>query len=82
MQASRVHPITLLQAQRVYDQGHGDKGGLTWHPRPAITSALDQAFYLAFRNVEPTGKRFLAGVDVSGSMTWSRCRPLLPPMLC
>jgi 60 kDa SS-A/Ro ribonucleoprotein len=30
--------------------------------------ALDRAFYAAFRNVEPTGKRWLLALDVSGSM--------------
>jgi 60 kDa SS-A/Ro ribonucleoprotein len=34
--------------------------------------ALDDAFYLAFDHVEPTNKRFLLGVDCSGSMEgWS-----------
>ena len=36
---------------------------------PAIVDALDAAFYTAFENVEPTGKRFLLALDVSGSMT-------------
>jgi 60 kDa SS-A/Ro ribonucleoprotein len=31
--------------------------------------ALDAAFYTAFDNVEPSGKRLLLAVDVSGSMT-------------
>ena len=31
--------------------------------------ALDAAFYTAFENVEPTGKRLLLALDVSGSMT-------------
>jgi 60 kDa SS-A/Ro ribonucleoprotein len=31
--------------------------------------ALDAAFYLAFGNVEPVGKRLLLALDVSGSMT-------------
>jgi 60 kDa SS-A/Ro ribonucleoprotein len=34
-----------------------------------VIDALDEAFYAAFENVEPTGKRFLLGVDVSGSMS-------------
>jgi 60 kDa SS-A/Ro ribonucleoprotein len=36
----------------------------------AIVDALDAAFYTAFENVEPTGKRLLLALDVSGSMTW------------
>ena len=34
----------------------------------AIVDALDAAFYTAFENVEPTGKRLLLALDVSGSM--------------
>ena len=34
-----------------------------------IVDALDAAFYTAFGNVEPAGKRLLLALDVSGSMT-------------
>ena len=34
-----------------------------------VVDALDAAFYTAFGNVEPTGKRLLLALDVSGSMT-------------
>src|SRR5262249_56792450 len=34
----------------------------------AIVDALDAAFYTAFENVEPTGKRLMLALDVSGSM--------------
>ena len=33
-----------------------------------VVDALDAAFYAAFGNVEPTGKRLLLALDVSGSM--------------
>ena len=69
----RVHPLNVLMAQRQYAQGHGDRGKLTWHPVPQITDALEEAFYLGFDAVEPTGKNFLLGVDVSGSMSWAQC---------
>jgi 60 kDa SS-A/Ro ribonucleoprotein len=36
-----------------------------------ICLALDSAYYAAFDNVEPTGKRHYLGIDVSGSMVWS-----------
>ena len=42
---------------------------LKWQPVPEVTKALDDAFYAAFDHVEPTGKRFVIGMDVSGSMT-------------
>ena len=68
LQKSRVHPIAVLLALSVYRSGHGLKGGLTWPVDGSIVSALDGAFYGAFANVEPTGKRHLLGIDVSGSM--------------
>ncbi len=65
---SRLHPIAILLAGSVYGQGHGDKGKLSWDAVPQIKDAMDEAFYLAFANVEPTNKRTLIGLDVSGSM--------------
>ena len=35
---------------------------------PQVVDALDAAFYAAFANVEPTGKRWLLALDVSSSM--------------
>lgn len=71
LRRARIHPIGVLSAQRVYAQGHGDKGALRWEPSRAIVDALDEAFYLAFGNVEATGKRTLLALDVSGSMDGS-----------
>ncbi len=65
---SRIHPIALLAALLVYKQGRGEKGGLQWIPVPNIIDALDAAFYLAFDNVEPSGKRIYLALDASGSM--------------
>lgn len=65
---ARVHPLNILLALRTYSNGRGYRGGLTWSPARDIVSALDDAFYIAFDNVHPTGKRFVLGVDVSGSM--------------
>lgn len=68
LRKERVHPIALLIALSVYRQGHGDKGSLTWTPVPQVIDALDDAFYLAFKTIDPVGKNFLLGIDVSGSM--------------
>jgi 60 kDa SS-A/Ro ribonucleoprotein len=68
LRRARVHPIALLSALRVYKNGEGFRGSLKWNPVSAICDALDGAFYLAFKNVEPTGKRILLALDVSGSM--------------
>ena len=38
----------------------------------AVIDALDGAFYRAFDNVKPTGKRLLLGLDVSGSMAGTK----------
>ncbi len=69
LKKSRVHPMQVLIATKIYGQGHGDKGKLSWSPVPSIMSALDQAFYAAFPNVEPCGKPLLIALDVSGSMS-------------
>ncbi|CAJ0951042.1 unnamed protein product, partial [Mesorhabditis belari] len=68
IRASRVHPIQVLMAHEIYSRGRGDKGSLSWHPNPTITSAIEKAFYLSFQNVTPTGKRICFAFDVSGSM--------------
>jgi 60 kDa SS-A/Ro ribonucleoprotein len=67
---ARVHPIALLSALRTYAAGRGARGRHTWNPVREVVDALDAAFYLAFENVEPTGKRLLLALDVSGSMTF------------
>jgi len=67
---SRVHPLSILTALRIYEQGQGMKGSLEWNPVTQIVDALDNAFYLAFQNVEPINKRIMLALDVSGSMTW------------
>ena len=66
---SRLHPLAILIALKQYETGHGDKGKLMWNPVAKIVDALDSAFYLAFDNVEPTGKRIMLALDVSGSMS-------------
>jgi 60 kDa SS-A/Ro ribonucleoprotein len=69
LRKSRVHPFSILLADAVYSSGRGFKGSGTWTPSGPVRSALNRAFYKAFANVEPTGKRFLIALDVSGSMT-------------
>jgi 60 kDa SS-A/Ro ribonucleoprotein len=68
LQKGRVHPMAVLIAGKIYGQGHGDKGSLSWTAVPAITEALDAAFYLCYGNVRKTGKPLLFGLDISGSM--------------
>lgn len=68
---SGVHPLQALVALNTYSKGKGEKGSLTWTPHVRVTAALESAFRLAFKNVEPTNKRLLLALDVSGSMTWT-----------
>lgn len=68
---SRLHPMAILIASKVYANGKGVRGSNTWKPNPTIMDALDEAFYLSFENAEPTGKRLLYALDVSGSMSSS-----------
>lgn len=65
---ARLHPMALLLALRTYASGRGERGKLTWTPVQPIVEALNGAFYAAFQSVEPTGKRLLLALDVSGSM--------------
>jgi 60 kDa SS-A/Ro ribonucleoprotein len=65
---SRLHPFAILQAMRVYAAGRSVRGSNSWTPSRPLLDALDGAFYKAFANVVPTGKRHLIGLDVSGSM--------------
>ena len=71
LKRARVHPLSILVARAVYGSGRGVKGGGAWTPSGRVVSALDAAFRTAFEAVEPAGKRFLIGLDVSGSMTQS-----------
>jgi 60 kDa SS-A/Ro ribonucleoprotein len=66
--AARLNPLAILLALRTYAQGQGDRGRLRWEPVQSIIDALNAAFYVAFKAVEPTAKRLLLALDVSGSM--------------
>jgi 60 kDa SS-A/Ro ribonucleoprotein len=68
LKRSRIHPLAVLVAQKIYARGQGDKGALKWSPVSAIVDALDAAFYATFKAVEPSGARMLLALDVSGSM--------------
>jgi 60 kDa SS-A/Ro ribonucleoprotein len=68
LKKSRIHPMTIMLALRTYSSGSGMR--TEWSPVSSITDAMEDAFYKAFNYVEPTGKKFLYGVDVSGSMGW------------
>jgi len=64
----RIHPIAVLAAMKTYAAGHGGRGQHSWTPVGSVVDVLDAAFYATFRHVEPSGKRTLLALDVSGSM--------------
>lgn len=68
LKKARIHPLQVLSAMATYSQGKGFRGSLTWSPNRRIIDALDAAFYKSFKLVEPTGKRIVLALDVSGSM--------------
>jgi 60 kDa SS-A/Ro ribonucleoprotein len=69
LKKARVHPIQILIAACTYGAGRGMLGHGEWKVVPQVVDALDDAFYLAFKNIEPTKKNFYLGIDVSGSMS-------------
>ncbi|WP_396902715.1 TROVE domain-containing protein [Mycolicibacterium sp.] len=69
LKRGRVHPINVLVAQRTYASGRSARGVGEWTPVSRISDALDAGFYNAYGAVEPSGKRILLALDVSGSMT-------------
>jgi 60 kDa SS-A/Ro ribonucleoprotein len=68
LRAARVHPVAVLSALKTYAQGRGERGRHAWKPVAKLVDALDAAFYASFDGVEPTGRRWLLALDVSGSM--------------
>lgn len=65
---SRIHPVTILVGMLTYAGGFSQKTGERWTPIGQINEALEAAFYTAFDFIEPTDKRWLLALDVSGSM--------------
>jgi 60 kDa SS-A/Ro ribonucleoprotein len=68
LKKARIHPMKILMAWSTYTAGRGVRGSNTWTPVKDVSDALDHAFYKAFGNVTPTGKKSLLALDVSGSM--------------
>lgn len=71
LKRARLHPYEILVALKVYQSGGGYLSDKTWTPVQSVVDALNRAFYLSFSFLEPTGKSYLLGVDVSGSMSSS-----------
>lgn len=82
--SSRIHPIKFLNALIVHTEGqivrqredsdlshYLGQRNKDWETVPQLVDALNDGFYLAFKHVEPSNKRFFLGIDVSGSMSSS-----------
>lgn len=70
LKRAKVHPYQMLLASSAYQKGKS-KGDLTWNPVQKLCAALEMGFEMAFDVVEPTGKRIMLALDVSGSMGYS-----------
>jgi 60 kDa SS-A/Ro ribonucleoprotein len=68
IQRSRVHPFKVLVGSMTYGAGKALKGALSWPVSFQVHDQLTQTFLKAFKNVTPTGKRYMVALDVSGSM--------------
>lgn len=68
LKKARVHPVSVLVAQRTYAKGVG--AGSTWIPETVIVNGLDEMFYASYGAVEPAGKNTMIALDLSASMTW------------
>lgn len=69
MQKSKVHPMHLFQAMRVYESGRGVRGKLSWTPEPQVVDLLMQAFETSLTTAPRSGKKIVVGLDLSGSMS-------------
>ena len=72
LKKGRIHPISVLSALRVYENGAPSRNGYgyskDWDTTARVRDGLEKAFYNAFGTVEPSGKRQFLALDVSGSM--------------
>lgn len=62
LKEAKIHPFTLLVAEKAYSKGQNKKETMKWQVNPTVRKALRDAFYLSFDNVEATGKRFLLAI--------------------
>jgi 60 kDa SS-A/Ro ribonucleoprotein len=66
--AKNLHPVASLSAWRVYTNGRGEKGTLTWTPAQGIGAALEHGFNESFGQLKRSTAKVCFGLDVSGSM--------------
>ncbi|MEE4662195.1 MAG: TROVE domain-containing protein [Halieaceae bacterium] len=65
----RIHPYQALVALKAYQSGgRAARSQKTFTPLTPVVGALERLLANSWSAVKPTGKRFLIGLDVSGSM--------------
>lgn len=72
LQRSRIHPLEIANAQKIYNSGGvmGRSRNAEFTPVPRVSDILEKAVHDSFKTQEPTGKHFFHALDISGSMTW------------
>jgi 60 kDa SS-A/Ro ribonucleoprotein len=81
LKKSRIHPMQILSALYTYSSGSGVRGSSTWNVSSKVVDTLNNAFYKTFVNSKPTNKRFILGIDISGSMAGTLVNGI-PNMRC
>lgn len=85
LRKARIHPLSLLLAWKTYEADGENRAfhrgdALKWDHDKRISDTLEDGFYLSFNTIEPSYKRMMLGMDVSGSMTMGRIQNL--PISC
>lgn len=64
-----IHPFRVFITLQMYRSGgQRGRGRVSCSPNPSIVRALENAFYKAFKYLQPTNKKCLIAVDVSAFM--------------
>ena len=71
LEKARIHPLQILVA--------GGALQVRAESCNKLRDCLDSSFHKCFKHAPRTGKKFMVGLDVSGSMTWTMCNQ---PITC
>lgn len=63
-----IHPVSALSAFKVYSQGRGERGSLTWNVNSTVKEALNTCFDNSFKGLRESDAKVVFALDVSGSM--------------
>lgn len=70
---AKIHPLSLAKALSIYRSGGeaSERSSLRYTPVPRVIDILNKAIEISFKTINPTNKKILISVDVSGSMWMS-----------